>query len=277
MNSQTGRHLIFHPGLRLFLLLCAALAGSVPAHAVTLNLTAGTVNGIPTSTFLGNTNTIITGGTIGPVIFRDTAAGSGSGQFRSLFRMSDNNDPDVIERGYNRDLIMDSTSPNGFEPLLRIQDLVQNTEGGYYMFALDANESSGGNNNYLSLDMFKIYVGGANDPSPLPTTPANLGNLGTEVYSFGASDTVLLDAGGSGNADMYVFVPVSLFASFASNSLVYLFAQHGGSTISGFGASGGFEEWASIKEVVPAYLPEPGSTALAACGALGLLWRRCRR
>lgn len=250
------------------------LSAVAAADAVTLNLTNVVVDTVPVSTYTGHNNQTYTGGSINDVLFQRSVPGSGSGQFRMLFRMEDDNDPGVVEYGYNRGNIMDSKTPNGFDPLVRIQDLVQNSEGGFYMFALDANESNGQGNNYLSLDMFKIYVGGVNDPSPLPTVQANLGQLGTQVYTFSTNDRVLVDANtgsGSGTADMYVFVPTSLFAGFAPNSYVYVYAEHGGYTGTnpgGFGASSGFEEWASIKVAVPTFIPEPTSMSLMGCALM---------
>jgi hypothetical protein len=239
------------------------------AHAATLNLTSVVVDTVPVSNYTGHNNQTYVGGDINGVLFQRSVPGSGSGQFRMLFRMEDDNDPGVTEAGYNRGGIMDSKTPNGFDPLVRLQDLVQNTEGGFYMFALDANENNGGNNRYISLDMFKIYVGGLNDPSPLPANQANLGQLGTQVYTFSTNDRVLLDANtgsGSGTADMYVFVPTSLFSGFAPDSYVYVYAEHGGYTGTspgGFGASSGFEEWATLKVPVPTFIPEPCSAGLA--------------
>jgi hypothetical protein len=255
----------------------AALLTLSSASAVTLNLTDITVNGVPTSYYTGNDNVARVGGGINGVLFQRSVPGSGSGQFRMLFRMEDNNDPDTLELGYNRGGVMDSHTPNGFDPLVRIQDLVQNSEGGFYMFALDANESNGQSNNYLSLDMLKFYVGGTTDPSPLPSTQATLGNLGTLVYTFSTSDTVLLDAStgsGSGTADMYVFVPTSLFAGFDPASYVYLYAQHGAYPATGFQSASGFEEWASIKVGVPTFIPEPGTAGLVLLGTALLARRR---
>ena len=271
---MTARHF---PAIVLGAYVCLAL----PAMAATLNLTDITVNGIPTSMYAGNDGQNHVGGFINGALFQRAVPGSGAGQFRQLFRVSDSNDADVIERGYNRGGIMDSETPNGFNPLIRVQNLVESSEGGFYMFALDANESSGGNNSYLSLDMFSIYVGGVNDPAPLPAAEANLGQLGTRVYTFATNDGVLLDAttsSGSGTADMLVFVPKSLFNGFAPDSYVYTFVSHGGSSAPGFGASGGNEEWAAIQTPMASYIPEPGAWAIALVGGiLGLTTRYRRR
>lgn len=275
-RSTTRVHSLHSTILSFAALLCTAPV----AGAATLNLTSITVNGIPTTSYAGNDGQNHVGGFINGAVFQRSNPGSGSGQFRALFRMSDDNDAGATEHGYNRGGIMDSQTPNGFDPLLRVQDLVETTEGGFYMFALDANESSGGNNNYLSIDMFSIYVGGATDPAPLPTIEANLGQLGTQVYTFSTNDTVLLDAStgtGSGTADVFVFVPKSLFNGFGPTSYVYVFAGHGAYNAPGFDTASGFEEWASIKEAQPSYVPEPGSFAMAALSGLFALTVRRRR
>jgi hypothetical protein len=253
------------------------LSAAARLSAVTLNLTDITVNGVSTTTYTGMDNQARVGGLINGALFQRSTPGSGSGQFRQLFRMSDNNDPDTVEIGYNRGGVLDSQTPNGFQPVIRVQDLVETTEGGFYMFALDANESNGGGNNYLSLDMFQIFVGGVTDPVSLPTTEANLGQLGTQVYTFSTNDAVLLDANtgsGSGTADMFVFMPTSLFSGFAPDSLVYVYARHGAYNAPGFDTASGFEEWASITIPQPTFLPEP-STALL--GGLSLLYFTRRR
>lgn len=268
------------PAIRSAILPFAVLLSTAPvSRAVVLNLTDITVNGIPTTSYAGNDAQNHVGGFINGAVFQRSNPGSGSGQFRALFRMSDDNDADKTEHGYNRGGTMDSQTPNGFDPLLKVQDLVETTDGGFYTFALDANESNGGGNNYLSIDMFSIYVGGVTDPGTLPTTEANLGQLGTRVYTFSTNDTVLIDAGvsGSGAADLFVFVPKSLFTGFGPTSYVYVFASHGGYSAPGFDTASGFEEWASIKTVLPTYVPEPGSFGLAALsGILALTVRRRR-
>lgn len=284
-NSPAPVYLPFRlpgfPAFRSAILSFAALLCTAPvSQAVVLNLTDITVNGIPTTSYAGNDAQNHVGGFINGAVFQRSTPGSGTGQFRQLFRMSDNNDQDTTEHGYNRGGTMDSQTPNGFDPLLRVQDLVETTEGGFYTFALDANESNGGGNNYLSIDMFSIYVGGVTDPAPLPTAEANLGQLGTRVYTFSTNDTVLLDANtgsGSGTADMFVFIPKSLFSGFGPTSYVYVFASHGGYSAPGFDTASGFEEWASIKIAQPTYVPEPGSFGIAALsGILALTVRRRR-
>jgi hypothetical protein len=270
-TSSAFRASILH-GITAFLLIAPSTL-----CAVTLNLTDITVNGVSTTTYVGLDNQARVGGLINGALFQRSTPGSGSGQFRQLFRMSDNNDPDTVEIGYNRGGVLDSQTPNGFQPVIRIQDLVETTEGGFYMFGLDANESNGGGNNYLSIDMFQIYVGGVTDPVSLPTTEATLGQLGTRVYTFSTNDAVLIDANsgsGSGTADMFVFMPTSVFSGFAADSLVYVYARHGSYNAPGFDTASGFEEWASITIPQPSFLPEP-STALL--GGLSLLYFTRRR
>ena len=128
------------PAIRSAILPFAVLLSTAPvSRAVVLNLTDITVNGIPTTSYAGNDAQNHVGGFINGAVFQRSNPGSGSGQFRALFRMSDDNDADKTEHGYNRGGTMDSQTPNGFDPLLKVQDLVETTDGGFYTFALDAN------------------------------------------------------------------------------------------------------------------------------------------
>ena len=202
---------------------------------------------------------------------------------------------DIVD-GYNRDAgnpnqgnTFEAATPNGFDPNLTVGSLVANN--GYYQFSLDVNEPGQLPSRFLSVDRLRIYVENVtpgSDPSPLPKTVAELGNLGTVVYDMdlGADNSILLDyslAGGSGSDDMTFLIPTSLFDGFAANAFVYLYAEHGaqGTFLDGFeGNAGGFDEWAvrdnATEPAVPFTppVPEPSTLVLLGLSTLALLRRR---
>jgi hypothetical protein len=117
----------------------------------------------------------------------------------------------------------------------------QVTLGGvsYFKLLLDVNEPGGGKS-LISLDQLQFYTSKAGGQ-----TTTNVGSLGTLRYTFGAADSVILDASrnhGSGSGDMYAYIPTSGFAGTKTNDFVYLYAHFGNTDAS----QSGFEEWALV-------------------------------
>ncbi len=275
----------------------SALSGQTTRHNLStttgfqLDGAAGTYN-IPTSTYTGSNNQQISGTVIEDAIFIPYNTGSGSGTYRRLFQM---NGKDVVD-GYNRDAgdsTFEASTPNGFNELLKVGELVANN--GYYQFSLDINEPGSNPNKFLSVDRLRLYVESAapytTDPNPLPKTVTNLTQLGTLVYDMDATadNSILLDyslAGGSGSDDMTFLIPISRFSGFNANAYVYLYAEHGaqGTFLDGFeNNAGGFDEWAvldvSDKTTRPPVqymrpIPEPSALMLFGVGIMAMLRRR---
>lgn len=272
---------------------CALLAlwtAAVPGQGAVINLTDTTIDSHSQSvTNLHEGTDPFVGGIIGETVFRRPTAidprNSGSGVYRDLYRIQDS--PTTAtepENGYNRDGVMDSAVPNGFNPFIRYSNLVEDSSHQYFVFSLDINENKGANNEYLSLDAFRIYCGGSTDPNPLPTSVGALGDLGTLVYDMNADGQsfVLMDAGlapGSGVQDLFVFVKKSLFTGAAAGDYIYLYSSFGqyeflGGAAQGFNASDGPEQWS----LPTAYLgqvevPEPSTllVVLLACAGVRLI------
>lgn len=286
--------------LRPSLLVAVAavlLLGGGKVPAALYNLTNVTINGQGPDTFTANNGDTVNGAVISDGILVLNNLGSGSGQYRQLFKI---NAKDTID-GYNRRVTDKATTfesdvPIGFDPDITIADLAAVL--GYYVFAFDINEPSSSINRFLSLDELRIYVStnGPNDPSPLPINPSELSNLGDVVWDMqqevvsGSRNDVVMDytlATGSGTDDLLFYLPTSVFDGYSSDSYVYLYAQHGAleSTVPGSGAdAGGFEEWAAYtlldqqnnpNDPPPAPpIPEPSSLLFFSGGLMFFLRRR---
>jgi len=236
-------------------------------------------------------------GTINSAIYaRDPAGGAGSGVYVRLYDLKSNTG---IVRGYNYDGVdkkppFDVDLPNGFEPHITMADLRYvmlgdpGSEQMYYAFSLDINQATPP---YHSLEQVAIYTNPTIiDPPPtVEEQPAGLQGdtgrmLGTLRYAMdytGQDNAVLLDysiKAGSGQPDMFLYVPATLFAGAALTDTVYLFSRFGGFLSAEPGTTtpdtfywdnnDGFEEW-SLPPGLPT-VPEPQEYAVMAallCGA----------
>jgi hypothetical protein len=271
------------------------------ARAVVLNLTNVTVAGETPDTLLSTTNSTFRGGFLNGALFRDPSVtgSAGSGVFRDLYRVSPPNGQDnVVESGYNRPGVMDTSVPNGFDPYLKFGELIQDASQSSYIFVIDINEANNATDRYLSVDDLKIWVGGTTDPNPLPGTLSDTMNaLGVPAYDMnpsGQQNFVLLDAtlsSGSGGGDLFVFVPKSFFPqNTAANANIFIYTKMGSYTgAAGFGAGstqeqvsipgksivGGTPTTVSTIESGVATIPEPSTfAALLTVGLLGFRRRR---
>ena len=95
----------------------------------------------------------------------------------------------------------------------------------------------------------------------------------------GVNNSVLLDydrnGGGSGTADMGLFVARSVFNGVNLNQNLYLYSKFGGDIAKG-DADAGFEEWTAGKGTSPMTVPEPGAFALVSLIGMGFFMRRRR-
>lgn len=196
------------------------------------------------------------------------ARSTGTGVIAPFVRLQNNG----TQQGYNtstRPVAFDEQTAANFTRDLQIQDLGVNTISGtdYVTFLLDSNQAGNAAGTLLSLDQVRIYISptnGLNSP--------NLSTLGTLIYNLDAvaNNWIVINSqlnSGSGQGDMLLHVPLSLFTPFSNSSYVTLYSQFGTNNPS----NSGFEEWKTVGNPIPA----PG--ALAVLGLGGLMASRRRR
>lgn len=261
-----------------------------PLGAAVVNLTNVMVAGEPQSSMAGDATSFV-GGMINGALYRRPVdaddSNAGSGIFRDLYTLQTNGVP---EAGYNRDGVIDSAVANGFDPVITMSDLVEDSTGTAYVFVVDTNEPGSPTEKFISLDDFKIYIGGTTDPDPLPQSLFDLGSeLGVPAYDMnqsGQDNHVLLDYSlfsGSGAMDLFVFVPKVFFAGATMDQQVFIYSQFGAYTgAAGFDPAAGPEQVSLPGKAVTGTVdplldavPEPGALALLALAA-GVSLRRRR-
>ena len=214
------------------------------------------------------------------VIFAQTdIQPTGTGVIDPFLRLQDNG----TEIGVNSSLDTPNQPIMSDKPGLWTHDLsigslgtVTISGGTYYKFLLDINQTA--SSPLLNLDTIQLYVfsdaftqisqlahqfnfsgkTGASGGTPLST--------GLALDALGAGNTVLLNynighvnsGGGSGNGDMFMYVPTS---ALPSSGFLYLYNANGVPNAS----NDGFEEWAA--QLGPGVVPVPdASTTLMLLG-----------
>ena len=188
---------------------------------------------------------------------------TGTGVFKPFVRIQGKG----IEKGYNTDGSAEFDTKGGkWTHSLKLGDIPVSTNGDIQLL-LDINQSQGGNNRYLSLDVMKIFLA---DSGSLDNYGSGLGTL---IYDLGDNwvkmDNTLFGPG-SGTGDVRVTINIPEITGWSSNKYFYLYSEFGKYNSS----NGGFEEWAIA---VPTVVPEPATIVLLGLGALSLLRKRFRR
>ena len=229
MNRNTFR------SLAALLVATAVLAAGTPAKATIVDLTTG-----PNAS--GDIN--------GALFFATQQQPAGTGFIDPFLRIQEKQ----FEQGYNTDggFPFDDKSPHNFQHSLYLPDLTATIYNGqaYLVFMLDSNQNG---NSYTqhTLDMTALQIFTTNDPNQTVTSFNSKGILqlnGTLVYNLGNNNEVLTTATGSGKADMFMYIPVSLVQT--GQLYLVLYSAFGNSIPS----NGGFEEWVFVPGTAP--IPE---------------------
>jgi hypothetical protein len=255
----------------------AAALGSLPLHAVIVDLTT-----------LGSTGTIN-----GALFYQTNPQSTGTGVIDS-FVQSIPGGVATTSHAYNTtvNMVLDNGSSDQFNHSITLGLVPIFDIGGteYREFLLDINETNSAGDEFLSLDEIQLFVGGTANSSVETFTGGILDHDGTLIYQLdaGGNNWVALNYAlnpGSGAGDMFFYVPNSLFSGFGDSSVVTLYSAFGdegvvdppGSAPAGnYGQSDGFEEWA-LREATGTSVPDGGATVLLLGSAflgLAVLQRR---
>jgi hypothetical protein len=188
----------------------------------------------------------------GALFFATQQQPAGTGYIDPFLRIQEQG----YEQGYNTDggFPFDDKSPHNFQHSLLLSDLTATIYNGtaYLVFMLDSN-SDGQSYTQHELDMVKLQIFTTNDPNQTTTTLNSTAILqlnGTLVYNLG-NNVVKMTALGSGKADMFMYIPVSLVQT--GEQYLVLYSAFGNSIVN----NGGFEEWVFIPGTAP--IPEMGT------------------
>ena len=200
---------------------------------------------------------------------------AGTGVFEPFLTIQANGD----EQGYNgSNNNFDTKRVPQWNHEIRFSDMTQTTIGGtaYYGFAIDVNEPNGGGKADITLTDLRIYTSSTIQTSTSVDGSGDFnGSLGALRYDLGNNEVYYVDRHhGSGESDINVYVPVSLFAGAQGNDYVYMYQRWGSADAM---TEGGFEETRLIAGITP--IPElnalfPIVGLMVAVGSTHILRRR---
>ena len=273
----------WHRGLTGFVIVVVGLLVLAPAasadicYIVTTGSSCGpTGSGTTDSTFDAS----------GALFYQMTQQPVGTGVIDPFLRLQNTG----TEQGYNTsdlDFQFDQKMPLNYTHDLQLSDVPIVTINGteYRQFLLDINESNSANGRYVSLDQLQIFLLPDGMADEYNTTTRTLEGS-TAIYDMdsGADNWIKMNYqlnGGSGNGDMIVYIPNSLFTG-PTNQYLYLYSKFGSNFVADGPSDAGFEEWWVDKSLLrnppppPDTVPEPTGMALLGLGVAAAAYRRVR-
>jgi len=276
------------------LVALAALALAGTTQAAIIQLDTGTT---PSTQVLPGVNA--SGGAVNASVANYWSQPTGTGVFNPFLSLR-NEGGGSEEFAFNTNgtvaLYNDEHRP-AWNKLIQVGSLAN--VNGNYAFVLDANEP-GASKSLISIDNLRVYVsssdntaavGNFNYNSSNPSSSNNkLDLLGTLVFGMNTANWINLNAnqesigsnanGGSGQSDMVLLIPISLFtaAGANANSYVFLFDANGHNGSVESDATDGYEEWNAVTGSTPP-IPDGGSTLILlgmAMGGMGFIARRSK-
>lgn len=214
---------------------------------------------------------------------------SGTGTFQTFLKFGVN-DPTVhayntdarpFEPGFDMNMSHQHTRqlPLVAVPYMEPNSLIVTAGDYYYEFLLDINQKGAAGRDddpdwKLSLDKLQVALADNPDESVYSSI------FSSPIYDMdGLEDARVILNGkldtGSGQADMAVYIPKSLFDGH-TGEYVYFYSLFGGEP-NGIPNNDGFEEWAVESEFELPRIPAPGAVLLAGVGASLIAWVRRRR
>ena len=262
-------------------LAAAASVLSLRVQAIEYDLTA-----------VGSQSLNVAGGYGGTAIVQDYwSQPTGTGVFKPFLSLQSPNGKVKTEHAYNTDgftnLFLDANRPQ-WNNRLKVGDLETVTLGSlnYFAFVLDANEP-GGDKSLISVDNIRIYTSATDNTASVGNNIANLDNLGTlrwalndptlnstNATDYNKQNWIKLDSaqentfnnsnGGSGMADMVIFIPQSAFAGVSLSDYLWFYNLNGAhySVDKDLASQAGFEEWSAFTRTTPVEVPDNGTTAI---------------
>jgi hypothetical protein len=222
-------------------------------------------------------------GTVNGAVFSiDSTQPAGTGVFDPFITLQNNG----TEQGYNSSFAnFDTKREPQWNHELQLSELqtvtVNSTQ--YYQFVVDVNEPGNGNDakSLISLDMLKVWTSPTQLSSANTSTDANgtfNGSLGTLRYDLGAGNSVKYDDAhnGSGQADIAILIPTSVFADSKPTDTLYMYQQWGNTS----STEGGFEETSALTGQTLTPIPEVSTflpLGAVLLTAAGLQFARQRR
>ena len=200
---------------------------------------------------------------------------AGTGVFEPFLTIQANGD----EQGYNSSTgNFDTKREPTWNHEIRFSDMQATVINGqqYFGFAIDVNEPNGGGKQDIMLTDLRIYTSATLQNSTSTDQNGDFnGSLGQLRYDLGDNEVYYVDRNrGSGESDINVYVPVSLFAGAQGDDYVYMYQRWGSADAM---TEGGFEETRLIAGITP--IPEMSSFMpiiglLVAVGSTHVLRRR---